>query len=84
VTGPKPAGPRSASTLRHLMKEADKEVVRLGRRRVKLEEDLADKAATADHAELTALGTELNEVLAGLAAAEERWLALAEEAEAAR
>ena len=84
VTGPKPAGPRSASTLRHLMKEADKEVVRLGRRRVKLEEDLADKAATADHAELTALGTELNEVLAGLAAAEERWLALAEEAEAVR
>ena len=81
---PKPAGPRSPSTLRHLMKEADKEVVRLGKRRVRLEEDLADKAGTADHSELTALGAELNEVLAALATAEERWLALAEEAEEGR
>ena len=48
------------------MKEADKEVVRLGRRRVKLEEALAEKAATADHSELTSLGTELNDVLDSL------------------
>ncbi len=79
----KPAGPRSPSTLRHLMKEADKEVVKLGKRRVVLEEALADKAATADHTELTALGAELADVLAALEAAEEQWLALAEEAEAA-
>jgi ATP-binding cassette subfamily F protein uup len=76
-------GPRSPSTLRHLMKEADKEVVKLGKRRVVLEEALADKAATADHTELTALGAELAEVLAALEAAEEQWLALGEEAEAA-
>ena len=44
------------------MKDADKEVVRLGRRRVVLEEALADKAATADHSELTALGAELQAV----------------------
>jgi ATP-binding cassette subfamily F protein uup len=80
---PKPTGPRSPSTLRNLLKEADKEVVRLGRQRVKLEEDLAEKAATADHTELTDLGTRLNEVLAAIEAAEERWLALAEEAEVA-
>jgi ATP-binding cassette subfamily F protein uup len=79
----KAPGPRSPSTLRHLMKEADKEVVKLGRRRVALEEALADKAATADHTELTALGAELAEVLAALEAAEEQWLALGEEAEAA-
>jgi ATP-binding cassette subfamily F protein uup len=64
------------------MKEADKEVVRLGRRRVALEEQLADRAATADHTELTALGAELADLIASLEAAEERWLALAEEAEA--
>ncbi len=74
-------GPRSPSTLRHLMKDADKEVVRLGKRRVALEQALAEKAGTADHTELTALGAELTEVLAALDAAEERWLALAEEAE---
>jgi DNA-binding HxlR family transcriptional regulator len=65
------------------MKEADKEVVKLGKRRVVLEEALADRAATADHTELTALGADLAVVLAALEAAEEQWLALAEEAEAA-
>jgi hypothetical protein len=48
-----------------------------------LEERLADRAATADHTELTALGAELAELVASLEAAEERWLALGEEAEAA-
>jgi ATP-binding cassette subfamily F protein uup len=81
---PAPAGAaRSPSTLRHLMKDADKEVVRLGRRRVALEESLAEKAGSADHTELTELGRQLTEVLAALEAAEERWLALAEEAEGA-
>lgn len=65
------------------MKDADKEVVRLGRRRVVLEEALAEKAATVDHTELTALGAELAQLVASLEAAEEQWLALAEEAEAA-
>ena len=82
TNSPTPA--RSPSTLRRLLKDADKEVVRLGRRRVVLEEALAEKAATADHTELTALGAELAQLVASLQAAEEQWLALAEEAEAAR
>jgi ATP-binding cassette subfamily F protein uup len=77
------AVPRSTSTLRHLMKDADKEIARLGRRRVALEQELADKAGRADHTELTALGAELATVLGALEAAEERWLALGEEAEQA-
>jgi ATP-binding cassette subfamily F protein uup len=64
------------------MKDADKEVVRMGRRRVALEEQLAERASTADHTELTALGADLAQVVAALEAAEERWLELAEEAEA--
>ena len=79
----KPAdAPRSASTLRHLMKEADKAITRLNRRRETLEADLAAKASTAAHTELTELGSQLGAVNAELAAAEESWLALAEEAEA--
>ncbi|HEY6534133.1 MAG TPA: ABC-F family ATP-binding cassette domain-containing protein [Acidimicrobiales bacterium] len=81
---PAPASaPRSPSTLRQLMKDADKEVTRLGRRRVALEQELADKAGAAEHTELTALGTELTAVRSALDEAEERWLALGEEAEAA-
>ncbi len=79
----KPAdAPRSASTLRHLMKEADKAITRLNRRRETLEADLAAKASTAAHTELTELGAQLGAVNAELAATEENWLALAEEAEA--
>ncbi|CAB4947576.1 unannotated protein [freshwater metagenome] len=74
--------PRSASTLRHLMKEADKAIARLARRREALEADLATKAATAAHSELTELGAQLAAVNAELATTEESWLALAEEAEA--
>ena len=85
TSGDESAGPgtRTPSTLRHLMKEADKDVARLGRRRVALEEELAERAGTADHTELAALGGRLEEVLAELGAAEDRWLALAEEAEEA-
>jgi len=64
------------------MKEADKAITRLNRRRETLEADLAAKASTAAHTELTELGSQLGAVNAELAAAEESWLALAEEAEA--
>ncbi|HMQ25296.1 MAG TPA: hypothetical protein PKA98_04870, partial [Acidimicrobiales bacterium] len=76
-TGPKP---RSRSTLTRLMREADKEVQKLARRRDRLHEELLE--AAADHQELARLGTEEAEVAAELEAAEEAWLALAEEAEA--
>ena len=62
------------------MREADKEVQKLARRRDRLHEQLLD--AAADHKELARLGTEEAEVAAELEAAEEAWLALAEEAEA--
>jgi ABC transport system ATP-binding/permease protein len=72
---------RSASTIGFQLRELDKELARLQRRRDQLNEALV---ATADHVELTRLGTELTDVQGNLDEAEERWLALAEEAEAAR
>ncbi len=56
----------------------DKEVARLGRKKEKV---LAALVATADHQELARLGAELDGVQDELDHAEERWLALAEEAE---
>jgi hypothetical protein len=67
------------STIRHDLKAADKLVARLTKKRVALEAQLVD--AGADHEALTALGAELGEVIAALGAAEESWLALADEAE---
>jgi ATP-binding cassette subfamily F protein uup len=76
-----PSPTRSPSTLRRLMRDAEKDVARLDRRREKLETELAEKAASADHTELRALGDALASVTAELAEAEETWLALGEEAE---
>ncbi len=74
-------GPRSASTLRHLMKEADKSIARLTKRRDALEIELAERATDASHLELADLGEQFAAVSAELASTEEAWLALAEEAE---
>ena len=70
---------RSASTLRHLLREAEKDITRLTRRRERLTEDLVENAT--DHVALTRLGAELATVEGELAATEERWLELASEAE---
>ena len=72
---------RSPSTLGRLLREAQKEVDALERRRVKLEEELADAGAAADHDALSRAGTALAELQDQLSAAEECWLSLAEEAE---
>lgn len=77
-------GARSASTLRHLMKEADRVIARCTRERDALETELAERAATAAHTELSELGARLAAVTGELQAAEETWLALATEAEAGR
>ncbi|MCU0310529.1 MAG: ABC-F family ATP-binding cassette domain-containing protein [Acidimicrobiales bacterium] len=74
---------RSASTLRRLLKDAEKDVGRLARERHRIEGELATRAGTAGHAELRALGDELADVRGRLEVAEERWLAVAEEAEEA-
>jgi ATP-binding cassette subfamily F protein uup len=72
---------RSASTLAYQLRELDKELARLQRRRDRLSQELG---AAVDHLELARLGTELAGAQGELDRAEERWLALAEEAEAAR
>jgi ATP-binding cassette subfamily F protein uup len=72
---------RSPSTLRHLVREVDKELARLERRRDALGAEVT--AAGEDHEALARLGAELTEVDAALREAEERWLALAEESERA-
>ncbi len=57
------------------LREVEKEIAKLDRSKVKLEADLV--AAGSDHVKLAAVGAQLGEVAAALAAAEERWLELA-------
>ncbi|HKA84621.1 MAG TPA: ABC-F family ATP-binding cassette domain-containing protein [Acidimicrobiales bacterium] len=71
---------RTPSTLRHLLRRAEAELLRLQDRQAALEAELA--GARGDHVALACVGEELAVVGAELAAAEERWLALAQEAEA--
>jgi ATP-binding cassette subfamily F protein uup len=80
---PTPSSPkaRSHSTLRHLMKEADKQIAKLTKQRDRLHRELTE--AGADHVELARIGSEEAAVSRELAAAEESWIALAEEAESA-
>ena len=61
-----------------LLRDAEKQLTRLGRRRETLHEALV---ATTDHVELNRLGSELRAVQEELDAAEEQWLDLAEQAE---
>jgi ATP-binding cassette subfamily F protein uup len=70
---------RTPSTLRHLLRGAETEMRRLQDRQAALEAELA--GARGDHVALASVGEELSVVNGELAAAEERWLALAEEAE---
>ena len=77
--GPGPRSGRTPSTLRRLIKDTEKETTRLDRRKAKVEAELAEIAATADHTVLTEKGTVLAAILAELGAAEERWLELTDE-----
>ncbi len=61
------------------MRRADAEMRRLHERQALLEAELA--AAQGDHVVLARVGEDLSEVAGELAAAEESWLTLAEEAE---
>ena len=60
------------------MKDAERELRRLERARDALADDLA---AASAHTELARVGAALAQAEAALSAAEDRWLALAEEAE---
>ncbi len=70
---------RSASTIGHLLRQAEKELTRLERDKARLEQRLVE--AGDDHERLAAIGTELAEVTAALTSTEERWMSLAEEQE---
>jgi ATP-binding cassette subfamily F protein uup len=70
---------RTPSTLRHLLRRAETEMRRLQNRQAALEAELA--GARGDHVALAGVGEELTVVNGELVAVEERWLALAEEAE---
>ena len=72
-----PGGGRSASPGR-LLRDAEKQMTRLQRQRDKVAGTLT---STTDHREMARLGDELATAQAALDEAEERWLALAEEAE---
>ncbi|MGI8792770.1 MAG: ABC-F family ATP-binding cassette domain-containing protein [Acidimicrobiales bacterium] len=72
---------RSPSTLGRLMREAQKEIDALERKRSGLEADLAEAGATGDHTGLTRIGSDLGSLHEAITAAEERWLALANEAD---
>ncbi|MGE0307936.1 MAG: ABC-F family ATP-binding cassette domain-containing protein [Acidimicrobiia bacterium] len=83
VTAKAPSAPdapvrRSDYTLGRLIRDAEKDMERIGRKRDQLHDQLV---ATTDHVELTRLGKELAVAEAALAEAEETWLALAEERE---
>ena len=79
---PKPRAGRSHSTLRTLLKQAEKDIARLDRSRADLEGQVAAAASANDHAALRRLGDELSSVQRDLAAAEEQWLSVSEELEA--
>jgi hypothetical protein len=74
----RPAG-RSPSTLRHLLAETAGELVDLTARLDAVRTEVA--AAATDHAALLRLTDEMDDLVEQTAAAEERWLAIATEAE---
>ncbi|MCU1499133.1 MAG: putative transporter ATP-binding protein [Acidimicrobiales bacterium] len=72
--------PRSASTLRHLTKEVEKQMRKLEKQRDRLVAEVATIDGS-DHQRLGAVGRDLAAVEAEITATEDAWLALAEEAE---
>jgi hypothetical protein len=73
---------KSPSTLRHQLGRADRELADAIAARDKVQAELV--AAGADHKELVRLGAQLATSQSRVDAAEERWLALADEAESLR
>ena len=73
-----PRADRNAVPIGRLLREAEKQMVRLQRQRDNITEALT---STVDHQELNRLGNELATAQAALDQAEERWLSLAEGAE---
>ena len=74
---PEARGNRPPSVVTKMLRQAEREVADLENQQTKLMDELA--AAGSDHEELARVGHALAEVQGRLAAAEERWLELAEE-----
>jgi ABC transport system ATP-binding/permease protein len=74
---------RSPSTVRHALKDVEKELARAEKRRTALEADMAGAAEGADHERLGRLSRELAGVVAEQALIEDRWLELSDELEQA-
>ena len=72
--------PRSASTLRHLLKESEKLQAKLAKRKDDLAKQLEE--AGDDYEALGTIGAELGEIETQISAAEETWLELESEREA--
>jgi ATP-binding cassette subfamily F protein uup len=70
---------RSPSTVRRELNLAERELTKATERRDRVATEL--EGAIGDHRRLADLGRDLDEATAAVASAEERWLALAEEAE---
>ncbi|HEX4868779.1 MAG TPA: ABC-F family ATP-binding cassette domain-containing protein [Acidimicrobiales bacterium] len=83
TAGPAAARPggRSPSTLRNLIKEADKDLARLTKEHARLDAEVAGAAARGDHEALARLGAAVADVQERQSAAEERWLELSAELE---
>ena len=78
----KPVSTKSPSTLRHQLGRADRELADAIAARDSVQAELID--AGGDHKELARLGEQLATRQSRVDAAEERWLALADEAESLR
>jgi len=76
---PRPPRPPGVAPVQRLLRQAEKEMASLQRRRDQLTTELA---GAGDHVDMARVGAALAEAQRGLEEAEERWLALAEEAEA--
>jgi ATP-binding cassette subfamily F protein uup len=73
------SGGRSHSTIRHDLKQVEKDMAKAEKRQARLTSELED--AGTDHAELSRVGAELGQVGDEISSLEERWLALSEELE---
>lgn len=72
---------RTPSTLRHVLREVEKEIAALEKRHAALEAELTTAGESADHQELARVGAELARVAAEQETAEDRWLELTDELE---
>ncbi len=70
---------RSPSTISRLLRQVEKDVARLEKKKARLNNELVE--AGSDHAKLSEIGVELAQIDADLSVAEDQWMELADEQE---